>query len=180
MRQGSDFDNDSEEAPPPKKRAPAKKATTKAAATKATTSKAKKAPAKAPARGRAKKAVTPPVRISNFIRLSLGIQFRFIRVMTTRSSTWMMMTSLKKWHLNLLKEPTEQPSSGRSLANGFSLHWPESGCTHSQQPAKKAPAKKKATAASTTAKQTQLNFTPAGRTSRAAASKARSKMVVCV
>ncbi|KAJ2915727.1 hypothetical protein MD484_g4664, partial [Candolleomyces efflorescens] len=60
MRQGSDFDNDSEEAPPPKKRAPAKKATTKAAATKATTSKAKSAPAKAPARGRAKKAVTPP------------------------------------------------------------------------------------------------------------------------
>ncbi|RXW22260.1 hypothetical protein EST38_g3609 [Candolleomyces aberdarensis] len=46
-----------------------------------------------------------------------------------------------------------------------------------QQPAKKAPAKKKATAASAT-KQTQINFAPAGRSSRAAASKARTKMVV--
>lgn len=44
------------------------------------------------------------------------------------------------------------------------------------QPAKKAPAKKKAAAAP--AKQSQLAFAPAGRSSRAAATKARGKMVV--
>lgn len=49
---------------------------------------------------------------------------------------------------------------------------------HSQsQPAKKAPAKKKA---ATTSKQAQLSFAPAGRstTSRAAATKAKGRMVV--
>ncbi|KIJ94608.1 hypothetical protein K443DRAFT_683589 [Laccaria amethystina LaAM-08-1] len=44
------------------------------------------------------------------------------------------------------------------------------------QPAKKAPARKKAAAAP--AKQNQLTFAPAGRSSRAAATKARGKMVV--
>ncbi|KAG2007050.1 double-strand break repair protein MRE11 [Coprinopsis cinerea AmutBmut pab1-1] len=46
--------------------------------------------------------------------------------------------------------------------------------SQSQAPAKKAPAKKKTPARQT---QTQLSFAPAGRSSRAAASKARSKMV---
>ncbi|KAK7460995.1 meiotic recombination [Stygiomarasmius scandens] len=45
----------------------------------------------------------------------------------------------------------------------------------SQSTTKKAPAKKKAAA---TTKQTQLSFAPAGRSSRAAATKARGKMVV--
>lgn len=45
----------------------------------------------------------------------------------------------------------------------------------SQPATKKAPARKKAAPA---AKQSQLTFTPAGRSSRAAATKARGKMVV--
>ncbi len=50
--------------------------------------------------------------------------------------------------------------------------------SQSQAPAKKAPARKKAPAASA-AKQSQLSFTPAGRSStRAAATKAKGKMVV--
>ncbi|KAF8916588.1 Metallo-dependent phosphatase-like protein [Mucidula mucida] len=50
--------------------------------------------------------------------------------------------------------------------------------SQSQAPAKKAPARKKAPAASA-AKQSQLSFTPAGRSStRAAATKAKGKMVI--
>jgi hypothetical protein len=48
-------------------------------------------------------------------------------------------------------------------------------CFTSQPTTKKAPAKKKA---APTAKQSQLTFAPAGRSSRAAATKARGKMVV--
>lgn len=50
--------------------------------------------------------------------------------------------------------------------------------SYSQPPPKKAPARKKAAAGSSTQKQSQLNFQPAGKSSRAAATKARGRMVV--
>ncbi|KAF9453323.1 DNA repair exonuclease [Macrolepiota fuliginosa MF-IS2] len=50
----------------------------------------------------------------------------------------------------------------------------------SQPAAKKTPAKKRAAASSSTQRQSQLNFQPAARSSRAAATKARGKMVVSV
>ncbi|KAF9022233.1 DNA repair exonuclease [Hymenopellis radicata] len=70
------------------------------------------------------------------------------------------------------KAPAKKaPAKGRGRRRAAVL-------SQSQAPAKKAPAKKKAPAASA-AKQSQLSFAPAGRSStRAAATKAKGKMVI--
>ncbi|KAL1760800.1 Metallo-dependent phosphatase-like protein [Schizophyllum commune] len=132
---GSDFDDDMESDPPPKKKAPARKAPAKKAAT------AKKAPARG---GRGKKAATPDE----------SDEAEVIDIDDVSGSD----------------DDDEPPPPPKKKTNR--------AATLSQTGTKKAPAKKTAASSS---KQTQLTFTPATTqrtSSRAAATRARGKIVI--